>query len=262
MLAKSSRQRQKGTGEATPHPEYSAMKQIFTIILISYFCVVAGHSEACNCEDEYSFEEEFENSQKIFSGTVVEIVHAKEEFWPPWMNNTFIKVTIRVDQYWKGTLHEKETIEWNYYCRYHLRKGDKFLFFVNSGFPYGRAGCGLSDRFDRSQEIIEKLGAGSTNFSHDWTVFFVCLLLLLLLVFSGRLIAKYLKWQIDLENTAYKLAVEIRDGNWEHLEYIKSEAASECDEIIIELKKRCPGHTVGAYKRGILIGLKMTESDN
>lgn len=236
------------------------MKQSILIILFLCFHVATGHAEACNCADEYVFEEEFEKSEKIFSGTVIEVVQAREEFWPPWMKNTFIKITIQVDQYWKGAVCEKEVIEWSSYCRYYLKKGDKLLFFVNSGFPYDWAGCGLSDRLDKSKEIIEKLGEGSTNFSRDWTMLYVCVPLLILF-FSGRLFMKIRKRKADLENATYKLATEIHSGNWSHLECIKTKPASECDEIILELKKRCPGYTLAAYRKAISIGLKMTEID-
>jgi hypothetical protein len=229
------------------------------MFLVVSFCLAACRTTACDCEDDYSFKEQFEGSKKIFSGTVIEIVEAKEEFWPPWMKNTFTRITIQVDRYWKGSVKEKETIEWNSYCRYYLKRGDQLLFFVNSGFPYDWAGCGLSDRLDKSQEIVEKLGTGSTNFSRDWTIFYICVMLFIF-VFPVRFLVKYRKRKKALEDTAYKMAGEIRDGKWRHLECLKSRPASECDEIILEFEKRCPGHTLGAYKKAISIGV-MTIAD-
>lgn len=234
------------------------MAQKIAILLFVSFSLAAGHATACLCDDNYSFEDQFETSEKVFSGTVIEIVEAREEFWPPWMKNTFIKITIQVDQFWKGSVREKEIIEWDSYCRYHLKTGDELLFFVNSGFPYDWAGCGLSGRLDTSQKIIEELGAGETKFSRDWKKFYVWMpfFILFLLV---RLFVKARRRKIDLEDTAYQLAEEIRDGNWRHIENMKSRPASECNEILLEFEKRCPGHTIDTYKRAILIGLKKIE---
>lgn len=145
---------------------------ILTLLFLSFFNST-GHASVCNCEQSYSFKEQFEKSEKIFSGTVIEVVTAKEEFWPPWMKNTFTRITIQVDQYWKGSVWEKETIEWNSYCRYYLKKSDKLIFFVNSGFPYDWAGCGLTNRVEKSKEVFDELGAGSTQFSRDWTFFYI-----------------------------------------------------------------------------------------
>jgi proline iminopeptidase len=157
------------------------MKQRITFLLFVCLWIASGHAIACNCADTFSFEEEFEKSEKIFSGTVIEIVSAKEEFWPPWMQNTYTRITILVDQYWKGRVREKETIEWHSYCRWYLKEGQEMLFFVNSGFPHDRAGCGLSDRLDKSKEIIKKLGDGSKAFSRDWTIWYFGVLLLVLI---------------------------------------------------------------------------------
>jgi hypothetical protein len=162
------------------------MKYSARILLFVCCFIVAGDATACNCKDSYSFEEQFEESDKIFTGTVTRIVKAKEEFWPPWMNNTFTRITIQVDQFWKGSVSKEETIEWHSYCRWHLKVGEEMLFFVNSGFPHDRAGCGLSNRVIGAQDIIDALGRGSTEFSRDGTAYYVCGLLLFLAV-SGFL---------------------------------------------------------------------------
>jgi hypothetical protein len=172
------------------------MKKRIPIFLFVCFWIASGHSTVCDCDDNYSFEEQFAKSEKVFSGTVIEIVAAKEEFWPPWMKNTFTRVTIQVDRYWKGEIREEETIEWHSYCRWYLKEGEEVLFFVDSGFPHDRAGCGLSDRVDKSREVIEKLGPGETNFSRDLTICYVCVLLSALVVLSGVILIKVRKLQI------------------------------------------------------------------
>ena len=59
----------------------------------------------------------------------------------------------------------------------------------------------------------------------------------------------------DLMEAAYALAVEIRERKWDHVESLKSKPATACDEIVEELRRRCPGHTASAYQRAIADGL-------
>ncbi len=56
-----------------------------------------------------------------------------------------------------------------------------------------------------------------------------------------------------LSEIAYVLAEEIRDGQWKHV--TKNKPAPDCEEIINELKKRCPNYTVEEYKRALSTGL-------
>ena len=59
----------------------------------------------------------------------------------------------------------------------------------------------------------------------------------------------------QLEDAAYELAKEIRDGRWAHVESIKVKPVPACPEIIDELRKRSPGHTIEQYQRAITDGL-------
>jgi hypothetical protein len=47
---------------------------------------------------------------------------------------------------------------------------------------------------------------------------------------------------MNLYQTAYTLAEEIRDGMWNQVKEITQKPAPACDEIISELERRCPGH--------------------
>jgi len=59
----------------------------------------------------------------------------------------------------------------------------------------------------------------------------------------------------DLMDVAYCLAVEIREHKWDHVECMRTKPAAVCEEIIEELRRRCPGHTTSAYQRAIADGL-------
>jgi hypothetical protein len=58
-----------------------------------------------------------------------------------------------------------------------------------------------------------------------------------------------------LEDAAYELAEEIRDGKWAHVECLKFKPVPACTEIIDELRKRRPGCTLEQYQRAIADGL-------
>ena len=59
----------------------------------------------------------------------------------------------------------------------------------------------------------------------------------------------------DLGDAAYQLASEIHDGKWDHIDCLKRKPASACPEIIDELRRRCPFHSVEQYQRAIADGL-------
>jgi hypothetical protein len=59
----------------------------------------------------------------------------------------------------------------------------------------------------------------------------------------------------DLQDAAHELALEIRDGKWDHVRCLDQKPASACPEIIEELRKRCPGYPEDLYKRAIADGL-------
>jgi hypothetical protein len=54
-----------------------------------------------------------------------------------------------------------------------------------------------------------------------------------------------------LNDVAYDLAEEIRDGKWDHVKSTKTKPIAACIEIIEELRKRRPGHTLQEYQRAI-----------
>jgi len=58
-----------------------------------------------------------------------------------------------------------------------------------------------------------------------------------------------------LSSEAYRLAEEIRDKKWGHVTDLHVKPVPDCEEIIAELAKRCPGHSLEKYKRAIARGM-------
>ena len=59
----------------------------------------------------------------------------------------------------------------------------------------------------------------------------------------------------ELTMAAYTLAEEIRDGKWKHVFDPKKQAVPNTPELVDELRRRCPGYTVEAYKRALSDGM-------
>lgn len=60
---------------------------------------------------------------------------------------------------------------------------------------------------------------------------------------------------LNLSMAACLLAQEIWDQKWAHIARLKNKPVGECVEIIDELKRRCPGHTIEEYKEAIAKGM-------
>lgn len=58
-----------------------------------------------------------------------------------------------------------------------------------------------------------------------------------------------------LGSVAFGLAQEIWEKKWEHVADLKTKPVPECVDIIRELERRCPGHTLEQYKRAIAQGM-------
>ena len=54
-----------------------------------------------------------------------------------------------------------------------------------------------------------------------------------------------------LKSVAYHLAEEIRDGRWNHVPGITTEPVRECDELVAEFERRCPGFSRVEYQRAL-----------
>jgi hypothetical protein len=60
----------------------------------------------------------------------------------------------------------------------------------------------------------------------------------------------------QLANAAYDLALEIRDGKWDHVEEIHRKPASACSALIDELRRRSPGFGNERYQRALADSLQ------
>jgi hypothetical protein len=60
---------------------------------------------------------------------------------------------------------------------------------------------------------------------------------------------------LELDQAAYQLANEIRDGKWNHVTDARIEQPAANPGIIEQLRKRCPGYTVQQYQNAISKGM-------
>jgi hypothetical protein len=60
---------------------------------------------------------------------------------------------------------------------------------------------------------------------------------------------------MNLPEASYQLAEEIRDGRWKHVQDLAVKPAPDCEDIIQELQRRCPGHSRQDYRTAIAKGL-------
>ena len=51
-----------------------------------------------------------------------------------------------------------------------------------------------------------------------------------------------------LQQAAYELADEIREGKWEHIKNLHGKPIPECDEIMNELKRRASDYSAIEYQ--------------
>jgi hypothetical protein len=52
---------------------------------------------------------------------------------------------------------------------------------------------------------------------------------------------------------AYRLADEVRDGRWRHIDLRKPVSAYA--ELTEELQKRCPGFSLADYRKALAVGM-------
>jgi hypothetical protein len=63
----------------------------------------------------------------------------------------------------------------------------------------------------------------------------------------------------SLDTEAYAIAEEVRDGKWDHaLRLIPNGQPAASEEVIAELRRRCPGSTKAQYQAAIAKGMRDT----
>ena len=51
-----------------------------------------------------------------------------------------------------------------------------------------------------------------------------------------------------LRKASNELSVEFVEGKWDHVPGIRSTPVGDCTELLKELERRCPGHTLEEYQ--------------
>jgi hypothetical protein len=60
----------------------------------------------------------------------------------------------------------------------------------------------------------------------------------------------------DIDAAAYDLCLEVRDHKWDRaLSKAPNGQPAACNEVIEELRRRCPGYTKEQYQRAIAQGM-------
>lgn len=54
--------------------------------------------------------------------------------------------------------------------------------------------------------------------------------------------------RIRLRDASNALSEEVWEGKWDHLPEIRTKQIGECTEILKELERRCPGHSLEEYR--------------
>ena len=60
---------------------------------------------------------------------------------------------------------------------------------------------------------------------------------------------------MTLSEAAYQLGEEIRDGRLKHVADLASKPAPDCDELIRQFERRCPGYSRREYQTALATGL-------
>jgi hypothetical protein len=60
---------------------------------------------------------------------------------------------------------------------------------------------------------------------------------------------------MNLPEASYRLAKEIRDGRWKHVRDLAVKPVPDCEEILQELRRRCPGYSRQDYRTAIAKGV-------
>ena len=54
--------------------------------------------------------------------------------------------------------------------------------------------------------------------------------------------------RLRLRDAAGTLSEEVWEGKWDHLREIRTKPIGKCTEILKELERRCPGHSLEEYR--------------
>ena len=138
---------------------------IFAIIFISIILLGSFPSitSACSCAELPSVEEEFERSQAVFSGKVVD-VREKRSIKGYQTKSVLFEVT----NTWKGVKQSQMIIttgQGGESCGFHFNEGQEYLVYANESTMYGAKSlvatiCDRTNKLSVLQEDLKILGEG------------------------------------------------------------------------------------------------------
>ena len=136
---------------------------MFTFIIILFMSSFPSNTSACSCAELPSVEEEFERSQAIFSGKVVDVREKRS------LKGELTKsVLFEVTNTWKGVKQSQMIIttgQGGGSCGFHFNEGQEYLVYAYESTMYGAKSlvttiCDRTNEWSVLQEDLTILGEG------------------------------------------------------------------------------------------------------
>ena len=175
---------------------------MFTFIIILFISSFPSNTSACSCAELPSVEEEFERSQAVFSGRVVD-VREKRSIKGYQTKSVLFEVT----NTWKGVKQSQIIIttgQGGGDCGFNFKEGQEYLVYVNKSTMYGGKTlvstiCDRTNELSVLQEDLKILGEGQPpiedvdltgkhkgNQYYIWGAAVIVIGILLILIFRRR----------------------------------------------------------------------------
>ena len=175
---------------------------VFTFIIILFISSFPSNISACSCAELPSVEEEFERSQAVFSGKVVD-VREKRSIKGYQTKSVLFEVT----NTWKGVEQSQIIIttgQGGGDCGFDFKEGQEYLVYANESTMYGAKTlvatiCDRTNEWSVLQEDLKILGEGQPPIEdvdltgkHDgnqyyiWVAIIIAIGILLISIFRRR----------------------------------------------------------------------------
>jgi len=175
---------------------------VFTFIIILFIISFPSNTSACSCAELPSVEEEFERSQAVFSGKVVDIREKRS------IKGYITKsVLFEVTDTWKGVKQSQIIIttgQGGGDCGFDFKEGQEYLVYANESTMYGAKAlvstlCNRTNEWSVLQEDLKILGEGQPpiedvdltgkhegNQLYIWVAIVIAIGILLISIFRRR----------------------------------------------------------------------------
>jgi LPXTG-motif cell wall-anchored protein len=175
---------------------------VFTFIIILFISSFPSNTSACSCAELPSVEEEFEQSQAVFSGKVVDIREKRN------IKGYITKsVLFEVTDTWKGVKQSQIIIttgQGGGDCGVDFKEGQEYLVYANESTMYGAKAfvstlCNRTNEWSVLQEDLKILGEGQPpiedvdltgkhegNQLYIWVAIVIAIGILLISIFRRR----------------------------------------------------------------------------